>query len=277
MSTQNLSAAQQAQVNNRDDNGRWQQKTHGDVEDTAGVLGMEPGEEVSRHGLLPSYSSVSTAGREFDDARAEAERAEFRLATDGYDAETQEASKQADRTMRLRAEALSVTAAGRGQLQEQYDIDRQTEQRLMGDEHSPETYDELTATERAAYHAAQKSRDFALIQTMGTRREIRSKQVAALGIGEDVQDIPVTEARRSLTEAGQARIHYLGRDLSKDATVLRSTDEAITFNDTSGNPSTLDLRGLKAQRDNNGNILVSKPDMAGGLPFAAYEIDHHED
>ena len=35
-----LSAAQAAQINNRDDNGRWQQKAHSDVEDTAGVLGV---------------------------------------------------------------------------------------------------------------------------------------------------------------------------------------------------------------------------------------------
>ena len=274
--TTHLSAAQQAQVNNRDDNGKWQQKSHGDVEDTADVLGVESDGEIPRHGLLRNYTSVSTASDEFNAARAEAERAELQLATDGYDPETQEASKQADRAMRQRAESLSVTAAGRGQLQEQYDTDRRTEQRLMGDEHSPETYDKLTATERAAYHTAQKSRDFVQIQTMGTQREARSKQVAALGIGEDAKDIPVTEARRSLTEVGRARIHYLGRDLSKDATVLRSTDEAITFNDAAGNPSTLDLRGVKAQRDRNGNILVSKPDMAGGLPFAAYEIEQRD-
>ena len=40
MSTQNLSAAQQAQVNNRNETGQWKQKTHGDVDDTAGVLGV---------------------------------------------------------------------------------------------------------------------------------------------------------------------------------------------------------------------------------------------
>lgn len=46
------SAKQQAQINNRDDGGKWQQKTHSDVEDTAGVLGVEgTGAEV------PGYTS----------------------------------------------------------------------------------------------------------------------------------------------------------------------------------------------------------------------------
>lgn len=36
----NLSAAQQAQVNNRDSAGQWKQKTHAHPDDTAGVLGV---------------------------------------------------------------------------------------------------------------------------------------------------------------------------------------------------------------------------------------------
>ena len=52
MSTQNLSAAQAAQVKNRDDNGKWKQKTHGDVEDGMAVLGVEqrPGEVAAHPG-----------------------------------------------------------------------------------------------------------------------------------------------------------------------------------------------------------------------------------
>ncbi|WP_188686834.1 antirestriction protein ArdA [Nesterenkonia cremea] len=38
--TVQLSAAQQAQMDNRDDFGKWKQKSHTDVEDTAGVLGV---------------------------------------------------------------------------------------------------------------------------------------------------------------------------------------------------------------------------------------------
>lgn len=38
--TQNLSAAQQTQLDNRDAGGQWKQKTHADVEDTADVLGI---------------------------------------------------------------------------------------------------------------------------------------------------------------------------------------------------------------------------------------------
>lgn len=38
--TQNLSAAQQAQLDNRDSGGQWKAKTHGDVEDPAGTLGL---------------------------------------------------------------------------------------------------------------------------------------------------------------------------------------------------------------------------------------------
>lgn len=46
------SAKQQAQINNRDDGGKWQQKSHSDVDDTAGVLGVEAaGAEV------PGYTS----------------------------------------------------------------------------------------------------------------------------------------------------------------------------------------------------------------------------
>lgn len=40
MSTQTLSAKQQAQMENRDAAGKWQQKAHGDVEDTEDVLGL---------------------------------------------------------------------------------------------------------------------------------------------------------------------------------------------------------------------------------------------
>ncbi|GAA1454869.1 antirestriction protein ArdA [Nesterenkonia lacusekhoensis] len=39
MTTQ-LSAAQQAQINNRNETGQWKQKTHGDIDDTADVLGF---------------------------------------------------------------------------------------------------------------------------------------------------------------------------------------------------------------------------------------------
>lgn len=43
--TQNLSAAQQTQLENRDSSGRFQQKTHADVDDTSGVLGIDsPGQ-----------------------------------------------------------------------------------------------------------------------------------------------------------------------------------------------------------------------------------------
>ena len=38
--TTHLSAAQQAQINNRDDGGKWQQKTHGEPEDTTSTLGI---------------------------------------------------------------------------------------------------------------------------------------------------------------------------------------------------------------------------------------------
>ena len=40
--TQSLSPAQQAQIDNRDATGQFKTKTHGDVEDTAGVLGVGP-------------------------------------------------------------------------------------------------------------------------------------------------------------------------------------------------------------------------------------------
>lgn len=40
MTTQ-LTTKQQAQVNNRDGNGKWKQKTHGDVDDTSTVLGVD--------------------------------------------------------------------------------------------------------------------------------------------------------------------------------------------------------------------------------------------
>lgn len=43
-----LSAAQQAQINNRDGDGRWQQKAHGDVEDTADVLGVPEASNPAR-------------------------------------------------------------------------------------------------------------------------------------------------------------------------------------------------------------------------------------
>lgn len=39
--TENLTAAQQTQLDNRDSAGQWKAKTHADVEDTAGVLGVE--------------------------------------------------------------------------------------------------------------------------------------------------------------------------------------------------------------------------------------------
>lgn len=40
MTTQ-LSAAQQAQLDNRDEAGKWQQKAHGEAEDSADVLGLD--------------------------------------------------------------------------------------------------------------------------------------------------------------------------------------------------------------------------------------------
>lgn len=43
--TQNLSAAQQAQLENRDASGQFQQKTHGDVDDQADVLGIGSAED----------------------------------------------------------------------------------------------------------------------------------------------------------------------------------------------------------------------------------------
>ena len=53
--TIDLSAKQQAQVNNRDDNGRWQQKTHGDVEDGTGVLGLDEGFGADEHQHLADH------------------------------------------------------------------------------------------------------------------------------------------------------------------------------------------------------------------------------
>lgn len=38
--TQNLTAAQQAHIDNRDASGKWKSKAHGDVEDPAGTLGL---------------------------------------------------------------------------------------------------------------------------------------------------------------------------------------------------------------------------------------------
>ena len=38
--TQNLTPAQQAQTDNRDDSGKWKSKTHADVDDTGEVLGL---------------------------------------------------------------------------------------------------------------------------------------------------------------------------------------------------------------------------------------------
>lgn len=62
MSEQTLSAAQQTQQNNRDAEGRYQQKTHSDVDDSAAVLGLDevripdPGldEALAQHGLSAS-------------------------------------------------------------------------------------------------------------------------------------------------------------------------------------------------------------------------------
>lgn len=43
--TQNLSAAQQAQLDNRDSSGQFKSKTHGDVDDASDVLGIESVED----------------------------------------------------------------------------------------------------------------------------------------------------------------------------------------------------------------------------------------
>lgn len=40
-----FSKAQRDQMNNRDDAGKWQKKTHSDVEDTSDVLGLDPSPE----------------------------------------------------------------------------------------------------------------------------------------------------------------------------------------------------------------------------------------
>lgn len=45
--TQNLTPAQRAQLDNRDTSGKFTEKTHSDVEDTADVLGFDGGDVVS--------------------------------------------------------------------------------------------------------------------------------------------------------------------------------------------------------------------------------------
>lgn len=56
MSTRSLSAKQQAQVNNRDDNGKWKQKSHSDVEDTSTVLGVDDAGDAA------TVSTMSSTG-----------------------------------------------------------------------------------------------------------------------------------------------------------------------------------------------------------------------
>lgn len=52
MTASQLSAAQQTQMDNRDSTGQWKAKTHGGVEDTSGVLGIDdPGVEDSASDL----------------------------------------------------------------------------------------------------------------------------------------------------------------------------------------------------------------------------------
>lgn len=57
--TQNLSVAQQTQLDNRDAGGQWKQKTHADVEDTADVLGIDSG---SSPGTPPTTELTSKFG-----------------------------------------------------------------------------------------------------------------------------------------------------------------------------------------------------------------------
>lgn len=53
--TQSLSPAQQAQLDNRDDSGRWQAKQHGEAEDSADVLGLGTPDDSDEESTVLSY------------------------------------------------------------------------------------------------------------------------------------------------------------------------------------------------------------------------------
>lgn len=133
-----------------------------------------------------------------------------------------------------------------------------------------ERYDQLTEPERLSLSRAQSLGDLPLIAQYGEARQRRNEELAASGIGQDAESIALTEVRRSMPEGTAMTVSYTGRDAEKSTTVTKVGSDYIRHTDETGRESTMPLSGVKAQRDRNGNILLTDPDSGGGLPFAVY-------
>lgn len=177
-----------------------------------------------------------------------------------YSRESQEEERQAERDLRLRVEALSVTEEGRQILADDHSDARWTENRLLQVEvaeasrdnygtdervreleRQRERYDQLTEPERLALSRGQSMGDLPLIAQYGEARQRRNEELAASGIGQDAESIALAEVKRSMPERTAMTVSYTGRDAEKNTTVTKVGSDYIRHTDETGRESTMPL------------------------------------